>query len=193
MFAPSANLAPAASGPRHQRVDGRARLVFGRRGVRDLLQVAPARLMFPHERDGDYPLVVTIATSGGLTGGDRLAFDIDIESGASATIVSQAAEKLYRALPDEEPTRIETRLRLGSASSCEWLAQEAILFDRSRVRRSLEIDLDAGDGDAHAWSRRDGRALFRGPDPRQLAHPPRPSPDLGGYAPVRGRFRSRAT
>lgn len=144
MFAPGALHTPAVSGQRHQRVNGYARLRFGRHGVSDLLQVAPARLMFPHERDGDYPLVVTIATSGGLTGGDRLAFDIEIEPGASATIVSQAAEKLYRALPQEEPTRIDTRLRLGARSNCEWLAQEAILFDRSRLRRSFDVDLADG-------------------------------------------------
>jgi urease accessory protein len=144
MFAPGATALPSASHQRHQRVDGRARLVFGQSGIRDLSQVAPARLMFPDARDGDHPLIVTIATSGGLTGGDRLAFDIEIEAGASATIVSQAAEKLYRALDEDAATQIDTRLRVGAAGDCEWLAQEAILFDRSRMRRSLEIDL-AGD------------------------------------------------
>lgn len=147
MFSPGAlhaSAAPAAPGQRHQRVSGRAALRFSRQGVQDLFQVAPARLMFPHERDGDFPLVVTIATSGGLTGGDRLEFDIEVEAGASITIVSQAAEKLYRALPDEEPTRIKTNLRLGASSNCEWLAQEAILFDRSRMHRSLDVDLGSG-------------------------------------------------
>lgn len=139
--APRSTIAPPR---RHQRVDGRARLVFGRDGVRDMVQVAPARLMFPHAREGDFPLVVTVTTSGGLTGGDRLALDIEVEPGACATIVPQSAEKLYRALPEDAPTRIETRITLGAASRCEWLAQEAILFDRSRMRRSLEIDI-AGD------------------------------------------------
>ncbi|MEZ0496936.1 urease accessory protein UreD [Sphingomonas sp. IW22] len=133
----------AAARSRHQRVDGRARVVFGIDGVRDLLQVAPARLMFPHARGGDFPLVVTVTTSGGLTGGDRLALDIVLEPGATATIVPQSAEKLYRALPDDEPTRISTRIELGAGSRCEWLAQEAILFDGSAMRRTLDIDMAA--------------------------------------------------
>lgn len=132
-----------AAGSRHQRVNGRARIVFGQDGVRDLLQVAPARLMFPRARGGDFPLVVTVTTSGGLTGGDRLSLDIVLDPGATATIVPQAAEKLYRALADEAPTRIETRITLGAESRCEWLAQEAILFDNSRMRRTLNIDMAA--------------------------------------------------
>ncbi|MDE8653595.1 urease accessory protein UreD [Novosphingobium album (ex Liu et al. 2023)] len=128
---------------RMQRVDGQAMVRFGPHGVRDLRQVAPARLLFPDGRDGDFPLAVTVTTTGGLTGGDRLALDIVVDPGAAATIVPQAAEKLYRALPDDPPTRIETRVTIGAGGRCEWLAQEAILFDRSRMRRSLEIDLAA--------------------------------------------------
>lgn len=116
-------------------------VAFGPHGIRDMMQVAPARLLFPDGRDGDFPLAVTVTTSGGLTGGDRLALDIHVDPGACATIVPQAAEKLYRALPEEEPTRIDTRISIGAGATCEWLAQEAILFDRSRMRRSLEADL----------------------------------------------------
>ncbi|MBJ7375412.1 urease accessory protein UreD [Sphingobium sp.] len=126
---------------RHQRVDGRAMVAFSPRGVRDMIQVAPARLLFPDGREGDFPLAVTVTTCGGLTGGDRLALDIIVDPGAAATIVPQAAEKLYRALDEDEPTRIDTRISIGAGATCEWLAQEAILFDRSRMRRTLEADL----------------------------------------------------
>ncbi|MBZ9647239.1 urease accessory protein UreD [Sphingobium sp. 3R8] len=126
---------------RHQRVDGRAMVAFSPRGVRDMMQVAPARLLFPDGREGDFPLAVTVTTSGGLTGGDRLALDVIVDPGAAATIVPQAAEKLYRALDEDEPTRIDTRISIGAGATCEWLAQEAILFDRSRMRRTLEANL----------------------------------------------------
>lgn len=116
-------------------------VLFGRDGVRDMHQVAPARLLFPYGRTGDFPLVVTVTTCGGLTGGDRLTLDIGVEPGASVTVVPQAAEKLYRALPEDDDTRIATRLTVGAGGCCEWLAQEAILFDGSRMRRSLEADL----------------------------------------------------
>jgi urease accessory protein len=143
MFREAMSCRPVAAPLRHQRVDGFARVSVGTHGVRDMVQVAPARFMFPHERDGDFPLVVTVTTCGGLTGGDRLAYEIALEAGATATIVPQAAEKLYRALPDEAPTRIETRISLASGSHCEWLAQEAILFDHSRMRRMLEVEIAA--------------------------------------------------
>ena len=118
-------------------------VAFSPRGIRDMTQVAPARLLFPDGRDGDFPLAVTVTTSGGLTGGDRLALDIIVDPGAAATIVPQAAEKLYRALDEDEPTRIETRISIGAGATCEWLAQEAILFDRSKMRRTLEADMTA--------------------------------------------------
>lgn len=126
---------------RHQRVDGRAMVAFGPRGIRDMMQVAPARLLFPDGREGDFPLCVTVTTSGGLTGGDRLALDIVVDPGVAATIVPQAAEKLYRALDEDDPTRIDTRIAIGAGAICEWLAQEAILFDRSKMRRTLEADM----------------------------------------------------
>jgi urease accessory protein len=116
-------------------------VAFSPRGIRDMMQVAPARLLFPDGRDGDFPLAVTVTTSGGLTGGDRLALDIIVDPGAAATIVPQAAEKLYRALDEDEPTRIDTRITIGAGATCEWLAQEAILFDRSRMRRTLDANL----------------------------------------------------
>lgn len=116
-------------------------VAFGPRGIRDMMQVAPARLLFPDGREGDFPLCVTVTTSGGLTGGDRLALDIIVDPGVAATIVPQAAEKLYRALDEDEPTRIDTRIAIGAGATCEWLAQEAILFDRSKMRRALEADM----------------------------------------------------
>lgn len=126
---------------RLQRVDGLARLRFGPHGIKDLHQVAPARLLFPDGDAGDFPLAVTVTTSGGLTGGDRLRLEIALDEGAAATVVPQAAEKIYRALPDDPPTRIETRISIGDGGCCEWLAQEAILFDDSRMRRTLDVDL----------------------------------------------------
>lgn len=140
----TAEAVPLRARSRLQRVDGSALVHLGPQGLRDLKQVAPARLLFPDGDDGEFPLAVTVTTSGGLTGGDRLSLDIRLDADTRATLVPQAAEKIYRALPDDPPTRIKTRITLGAGSRCEWLAQEAILFDRSRMRRTLDIDM-AGD------------------------------------------------
>ncbi|WP_229736448.1 urease accessory protein UreD [Novosphingobium endophyticum] len=129
--------------PRHQRVDGAARVAFGPAGLSDLYQKAPCRLLFPDIETGDFPQAVSITTSGGLTGGDRVVLDISIEPGACATVSTQAAEKLYRVLPDDPAIHIETRINIAEGGRCEWLAQEAILFDRSQVRRHLHAHLAA--------------------------------------------------
>lgn len=135
---------PPPVAARHQRVDGHARIRFGPSGLRDLYQRAPCRLLFPDGETGDFPLAVLVTTSGGLTGGDRIRLDIRVDRGARATVTTQAAEKLYRVLPGDADIRIDTRIEVAAGGVVEWLAQEAILFDRSRLRRTVEADL--GDG-----------------------------------------------
>ena len=43
------------------------------------------------------PEAILINTGGGLAGGDRFSFDITAEAGATLTVTSQAAERVYRA------------------------------------------------------------------------------------------------
>ena len=84
---------------------------------------------------------VLINTSGGIADGDRLEQAITVTDGASLTVTTQAAEKVYRAR-SSEPATIDSRLRLGPGSALHWLPQETILFDRARLRRSLEIEME---------------------------------------------------
>lgn len=129
----------------HQRVDGFARVRFtwsdGATSIADLYQRAPCRLLFPDSEASDFPLAVSLTTSGGLTGGDRVAVELSIGEGACGSVVTQAAEKLYRVLPGELPISIETRIEIEAGGRGEWLAQEAILFDRTAMRRSTEARL----------------------------------------------------
>lgn len=134
------------SAARAQRVDGAARIAYGcdaqrQTRLRDLYQRAPCRVLFPDVEAGEPPQAVLLTTSGGLTGGDRLTLDIEIDAGARATLTTQAAEKLYRAADGEADTRIDVRLRAGSGAWLEWLAQETILFEQSRLHRVVEADL----------------------------------------------------
>ena len=59
------------------------------------------------------------------------------------TIAAQAAERFYRALAADAPSRVRTRLTVASGAALEWLPQETILFDRSALDRRLEVDLVA--------------------------------------------------
>lgn len=130
---------------RHQRMNGHSRVAFGARGIRDIAQRAPCRLLFPTPAAGEFPLAVALTTSGGLTGGDRVTVEIAVDAGACGSVTTQAAEKLYRVLPEDPDIAVDTRITVGAGGRCEWLGQEAILFDGTRLRRRLQADI-AGDG-----------------------------------------------
>jgi urease accessory protein len=84
---------------------------------------------------------VFINTGGGMAGGDTMALDIAIDESASATLTTQAAEKIYRAQGDE--TSIDIRLSLAAKASLAWLPQEQIIFDGARLRRHFHVDMAA--------------------------------------------------
>ena len=70
---------------------------------------------------GDPPLAVLLTTSGGLTGGDRLAFSVSADAGASAAVTTAAAEKIYRSLGADAD--VEIALDVADGAWLEWLPQ----------------------------------------------------------------------
>jgi urease accessory protein len=131
-----------------QRADGAARIAFvatpnGHTVLSDLYQRAPCRILFPNVDKDEIAQAVLLTTSGGLTGGDRIRIEVSVERGARVSVTAQAAEKLYRALPEEADTQIETAMTVGDCAWAEWLPQETILFNGSRLRRGVEIALAA--------------------------------------------------
>ncbi len=130
----------------HQRVRGAARIAYahardGQTRLADLYQRAPCRFLFPDVEAGEPPQAVLLTTSGGLTGGDVLDVSVRAQAGSCATLATQAAEKLYRALPDEPDSLVQVALDVESGATLEWLAQETIVFDRARLRREIGVNL----------------------------------------------------
>jgi urease accessory protein len=82
---------------------------------------------------------VIVNTAGGMAGGDRFALDIAVAAQARLVVTTAAAEKVYRTL--EPDTTVDVRLAVAAGGSLAWLPQETILFDRARLRRSIEVDL----------------------------------------------------
>ncbi|HVW67737.1 MAG TPA: urease accessory protein UreD [Steroidobacteraceae bacterium] len=133
----------------HQRLDGEARIAFrrsvdGPTRLADLYQRAPCRVLFPTPEADEPPHCVLLTTSGGLTGGDRTRVKVDVGANAVATVTTQAAEKIYRALPDTGDAIVEVDLRVGDGAWAEWLAQETIVFEGSRLRRGLTAEVAPG-------------------------------------------------
>ena len=127
------------------RADGAAELVVGRTKdgirLRHLYQAAPCRMLFPRA-SANAPLEAVVAlTSGGIAGGDRLRIAVAAEKGASATVTTQAAEKVYRSTGPEAV--VDVHVRVESGAFLEWMPQETILFDGARLRRDTQIDVAA--------------------------------------------------
>ena len=121
--------------------DGSATLSFeaARDGtaIGELYQHDPLRLLFPRHVAGEPLTGVLVTTSGGLVGGDRLQVHVSSGEGTAGRVLAQAAEKIYRSTGADSCIRI--RLQAEAGSWLEWLPQETILFDSSRLRRSTEI------------------------------------------------------
>jgi urease accessory protein len=82
-----------------------------------------------------------VNTAGGMAGGDRLELAFAVGPSARLLVTSAAAEKVYRTLGSE--TIITAKLSVAAGAEMAWLPQETILFDRARLRRTIEVDLAA--------------------------------------------------
>ena len=129
------------------RAEGSVRLGFVRQGASTTLetlhQSGAMRVRFPKPVDVGVPEAVLLNMAGGLTGGDRVGVDVALAAGASATVTTAAAEKIYRARDDDE-AQIAVKIAIGAGARLGWLPQPTILFDRARLDRSTEVEL-AGD------------------------------------------------
>jgi urease accessory protein len=140
----SAVLAPREATPRLERARGLARLSVradqGRDRLETLYQSGSAKIRLPRTAAGDPLEAVLINTSGGVTGGDRLRYEVAVGGGARATVATQAAERIYRR--STGTATIETDLAVGAGGSLAWLPQETIVFDRSALSRRLTAEVD---------------------------------------------------
>ena len=127
-----------------QRVAARGELGLlhtdGRTRIDRLYQEGAAKIRMPRTV-GDPFEAVLINTAGGLTGGDRLDWSINIGAAASATLTTQTCEKVYRA--SYGIAKAACRMSVGEGGRLAWLPQETIVFDNSAFRRTIEVDLAA--------------------------------------------------
>ena len=130
------------------RATGKLDAAFGRTGarteIRHLFETGGYRLRMPRSR-GPSCEAVMVNTGGGMAGGDHARFTFAVESGASVTLTTTAAEKIYgtpMALDAVVGTRIDVGLTVAAGASLEWLPQETILFDRAQLDRQLSVTLE---------------------------------------------------
>ncbi len=136
--------AVSRSDPPLQRASGELRIAFRRRGaatvLADLRQQGCLKARFP-DSEG-WREAVMLNSSGGIAGGDRLALALHLDAGAQAGFAAQAAERFYRALPEDSPAHVRTRITIAAGAAGEWLPQESILFDGAALDRRLDVEMD---------------------------------------------------
>ena len=136
---------PVVSSLRSQRVAGVGALSValsqGRTRLARLREEGAAKIRLPKGRREGLEAVL-INTAGGLTGGDRLSWEIQAQAGTALTITTQACERAYRSAGGH--AAVTTRITVAEGASFAWLPQETILYDRSALRRSLDISVAPG-------------------------------------------------
>lgn len=119
------------------RFDVHARDGVTRRGT--LHESGSLRVRFPSP-EGEGLSGVFVNTAGGVAGGDRFDIDIAAGEGSRLTLTTAAAEKVYRA--PGAAAQLNIALKVAARAHLGWLPQETILFDRARVHRRFDIELD---------------------------------------------------
>jgi len=118
------------------------RAADGETVLRELYHAQPLRVLVPYRDRGDIFQAAITCVSGGLVGGDKFRMDVALDDGCRATVIGQAAEKVYRSAGAE--CQVETSLRAGRDAWLEYLPQETILFDQARLRRRAAVTLEDG-------------------------------------------------
>jgi urease accessory protein len=136
---------PAAIRPALQRARGEGRIAVaapsGETRLQRLYQDGCAKIRITRDAAARGLEAVLLNTSGGLTGGDRLAWRAEAGPGAHLTLTTAACEKIYRARDGEARTSVS--LDVAKGGRLDWLPQDTILFDGAALDRRLDADLAA--------------------------------------------------
>jgi urease accessory protein len=133
--------------PQRQRAIGRVAFsaagLNGRTRPMRIEESGSMRIRLP-KVEGNGLDAVLVNTAGGIACGDRFSVEIEAQAGASLTIATPAAEKVYRS--DGPKADLSVKLSLGAGARLDWLPQETILFDKARLVRRLDASMPE---DAH--------------------------------------------
>jgi len=125
-----------------QRTRGRAHVSMnaapGGARLDRLHQSGSAKAMLPKVY-GTVPEVVFLNTAGGLTGGDKMHFGLDLAPGARAVATTQTAERAYASAGGT--AELDVQFSVGAGGRLDWLPQETILFEHCALNRRTEIAL----------------------------------------------------
>ncbi|MBO0710207.1 MAG: urease accessory protein UreD [Acetobacteraceae bacterium] len=132
--------------PELQRARGELRLSFrsleGRTTLARLRQDGALKARFPRPDAAGWANTVMLNSAGGIASGDSLSMTLAANAGARVTAATQSAERVYRALPGDNPAQVRNGIAIGGGAAVEWLPQETILFNACALDRRLEVTLE---------------------------------------------------
>ncbi|WP_368040901.1 urease accessory protein UreD [Acetobacter estunensis] len=127
-----------------QRARGRFGLEVKADGSRtrmaDLEQRGCCRLLFPRITGAGME-AATVNISGGMAAGDRIEGRLICGEGTDLLVTSQAAERIYRARPDDGSSEVEVACRIAPDARLEWLPHGTIFFDGSQLHRHMTVEM----------------------------------------------------
>jgi urease accessory protein len=111
----------------------------GKSAVHTARAEAPLKLLLPNNH-GDAAWVFVATLGGGLVGGDAIALDVDVATGASAFVGTQSSTKVFRS--DRETTQA-LRGRVADDATLVVVPDPVAPFAGARYRQTTEIVLGA--------------------------------------------------
>jgi urease accessory protein len=135
--------ASTVEAPQRQRAVGRvafeAMFLNGRTRPMRIEESGSMRIRLPRGEGAGLDAVL-VNTAGGVACGDRFSVGIEARAGATVTVATPAAEKIYRS--DGPVAEFAVDLTLDAKARLDWLPQEAILFDTARLARRLAVRME---------------------------------------------------
>ena len=105
--------------------------------IKSLIQSGSSKVLLPNSYNENKELVL-INTTGGITCNDSLKIKINLEN-SKTSISTQAAEKIYAGIG--EPAQVDIDIILKD-TNLNWLPKELILFNNSKLKRRININID---------------------------------------------------
>jgi urease accessory protein len=113
------------------------------RSVAHHLHQGPLRILQSLYPEGDTVCHnVLVHPPGGLVGGDTLALDVQVATGAHGLITTPGASRFYRSLG--EPALQRTTLTVADGARLEWLPMEALCYSGCLAENQLRLMLAPG-------------------------------------------------
>ena len=103
---------------------------------------APLKIQRPFYPEPNICHIVILHSAGGMVGGDRLSYKIDLAPTSQALITTAAAAKIYRS--NGAVAQQQIQINLGANAYLEWLSQDTIIFNEAQYQQNFRVNLAAG-------------------------------------------------